>query len=135
MTTSLWGLFFSALISSSLLPGGSEVVLVWLLNQQHHPVWLLVTIATIGNTLGAMTSWGIGRYAANRLGTDFAAKHQTAINRIQRHGAPILLFSWLPLVGDALCVAAGWLKLHWLPALCFIALGKTLRYTVLVMLF
>ncbi|HEX5804444.1 MAG TPA: DedA family protein, partial [Azospira sp.] len=50
------------------------------------------------------------------------------IDVVRRYGAPVLLFAWAPLVGDALCVAAGWLRLHWLPCTLFMAAGKLARY-------
>jgi len=58
-----------------------------------------------------------------------------AIERLRRWGAPVLLLSWLPIIGDPLCVAAGWLRIHWLLSLMLIGIGKTVRYTVVVFLF
>jgi len=131
---SLWLLFFSAFISSTLFPGGSEAVLAYLASEAEHPLFLLVTIATLGNTLGAMTSWGIGRLISIRYSAEKLSKtsQQKAVERIQKYGSPILLLSWLPVVGDPLCVAAGWLRIHWLPCLLFIMLGKLLRYIVVI---
>ena len=131
---SLWLLFFSAFISSTLFPGGSEAVLAYLASEAEHPLFLLVTIATLGNTLGAMTSWGIGRLISIRYSAEKLSKtsQQKAVERIQKYGSPILLLSWLPVVGDPLCVAAGWLRIHWLPGLLFIMLGKLLRYIVVI---
>ena len=131
---SLWILFFSAFISSTLFPGGSEAVLAYLATQPEHSLILLITLATVGNTLGAMTSWGIGylislRYSASQLSK---ASQQKAVARLQKYGSPILLLSWLPVVGDPLCVAAGWLRLHWLQSLLFIAVGKLVRYLVVI---
>lgn len=57
-----------------------------------------------------------------------------ALSWLHRHGAPVLALSWVPLLGDALCVAAGWLRLPWWPCLLWLALGKTARYAVLVWL-
>mgnify|MGYP003536477932 CR=1 FL=1 len=51
-------------------------------------------------------------------------------DKIARWGSPVLLLAWLPLIGDALCAAAGWLRLHWLPCLLWMALGKGARYAV-----
>ena len=130
----LWLLFISAFISSTVFPGGSEAVLAYLVSDATHPLFLLITIATIGNTLGAMTSWGIGRlisirYSAARLSK---VSQQKAVEHLHKYGSPILLLSWLPVIGDPLCVAAGWLRIHWLPALVFIAVGKLCRYWVVV---
>ena len=134
---SLWFLFFSAFISSTLFPGGSEAVLAYLVSESNDSLLLLVIIATVGNTLGAITSWGIGwliaiRYPAEGLSKD---SQQKAVLRLQKYGSPVLLLSWLPIVGDPLCVAAGWLRIHWLASLLFITLGKLLRYIVVIYIF
>ena len=133
---SLWLLFFSAFISSTLFPGGSEVVLAYLTSEAQHSLMLLILVATLGNTLGAMTSWGIGRLISIKYSTEKLTKEsqQKAVERLQKYGSPILLLSWLPVVGDPLCVAAGWLRIHWLHSLLFIAVGKLLRYIVVVYL-
>ena len=133
---SLWLLFFSAFISSTLFPGGSEAVLAYLAANGEHAHYLLITVATLGNTLGAMTSWGIGRLISIRYSSEKLSKasQQKAVARLQKYGSPVLLLSWLPVVGDPLCVAAGWLRIHWLPSLLFIAVGKLLRYLVVVYL-
>lgn len=132
----IWFLFFSAFISSTLFPGGSEAVLAYLVSDATHPLFLLITVATIGNTLGAMTSWGIGRLVSIRYSTEKLSKEsqQKAVTRLQHYGSPILLLSWLPVVGDPLCVAAGWLRIHWLKSLLFITTGKLLRYIVVIYL-
>lgn len=131
---SLWFLFASAFISSTLFPGGSEAVLAYFVSESKHSLFLLVIVATLGNTLGAMTSWGIGRLISIRYSAKKLSKssHQKAVERIQKYGSPILLLSWLPVIGDPLCVAAGWLRIHWLLSLVFISIGKLLRYIVVV---
>lgn len=133
---SIWFLFLSAFISSTLFPGGSEAVLAYLVSDAKHSLFLLVAVATLGNTLGAMTSWGIGRLISIRYSTEKLSKvsQQKAVERIQKYGSPILLLSWLPIIGDPLCVAAGWLRIHWLQCLLFIAVGKLLRYMLIVYL-
>lgn len=131
---SLWLLFFSAFISSTLFPGGSEAVLIYLASKAEHPIFLLIILATLGNVLGAMTSWGIGRLISIRFSAEKLSKpsQQKAVERLKKYGSPILLLSWLPIIGDPLCVAAGWLRIHWLPSLLFISVGKFLRYIVLI---
>jgi len=129
MPTDLTGLFLSAFIASTLLPGGSELVLVYLYSENPARYLLLLSIASLGNTLGAMSSWGIGRLLAWRFPARcWKDEHVKAIARLQRYGSPVLLLSWLPFIGDPLCVAAGWMRLHWLKVLLFIAIGKLLRY-------
>jgi membrane protein YqaA with SNARE-associated domain len=132
----LWGLFFSAFISSTILPGGSEVLLIALALKSDHSSLSLLLVATLGNTLGGMSSWLLGRIIAWRFPADKLKQvgQRRAIGHMQRWGSPILLLSWLPVIGDPLCVAAGWLRVKpWL-AMLFIALGKGGRYAVLLWL-
>ncbi|MDH5600991.1 MAG: DedA family protein [Gammaproteobacteria bacterium] len=133
---SLWVLFFSAFISSTLFPGGSEAVLAYLTSEAIYPLYLLIFVATLGNTLGAMTSWGIGRVISIKYSYEKLSKEsqQKAVERLQKYGSPVLLLSWLPVIGDPLCVAAGWLRIHWLQSLIFITVGKLLRYVVVIYL-
>jgi membrane protein YqaA with SNARE-associated domain len=131
----LWGLFLSAFLSSTLLPGSSEAVLVLLAAESAGDKLVLLAVASLGNTLGGMSSWALGRFIAWRFpARRFAAKEQLAIARIRRWGSPALLLSWLPVVGDPLCLAAGWLRIHWLQSLVFIVVGKAARYAVLLLL-
>lgn len=132
----LWGLFFSAFISSTILPGGSEVLLIALASKSDHSSLSLLLAATLGNTLGGMSSWLLGRIIAWRFPADKfnQVERRRAVGQLQRWGSPILLLSWLPVIGDPLCVAAGWLRVKpWL-AMLFIALGKGGRYAVLLLL-
>lgn len=130
----LWGLFVSAFLSASLLPGGSEAVLYVLAAAGGNPLQLLL-VAGAGNTLGGMSSWGLGRLLAWRLPGRLEAdpRRRAAVLRLRRWGSPALLFSWLPVVGDPLCVAAGWLRIGLFPALLFIAAGKFLRYAAVLL--
>ncbi len=134
---SLWGLFLSAFVSSTLFPGGSEVVLGVLAAERHHDVWLLLAIASLGNTLGALTTWLLGYLLARRfpLAQQLSEKRRQALARVRHWGSPALLLSWLPVVGDPLCFAAGFLRLPFLASLAFIALGKTARYAVILLVF
>lgn len=130
----LWGLLFSSFISSTLFPGGSEVILGALALQQTHSAWTLLTVASLGNTLGALTTWGIGYWVARRLPPDqhLNAARQRALERVRRFGSPVLLLSWLPVIGDPLCFAAGYLRLPLTASMLFIALGKTARYAAIL---
>lgn len=125
----LGAVFLSALAAATLLPGGSEAVLVYADHSGDASDLALLAVATAGNTLGGMTSWLIGR-----LLPQGRKLSPSAIGRLRRHGVPILLLSWVPLIGDPLCVAAGWLRFGWLPSLLFMAIGKGARYAVLLWL-
>ncbi len=127
------GLFLSAFISSTIAPGGSEAVLAYLVSQQSEKTINLVVIATLGNTLGALTTWYLGYWAAKKWPVEkvLAKDRQRGVNIVKKWGNWALLFSWLPVIGDGLCFAGGWLKLSFLPALVAIAIGKALRYLVI----
>jgi len=134
---SLWGLFLSAVVSSTLFPGGSEVVLGVLAARQHYDSWLLLAIASLGNTLGALSTWLLGYWLARRfpLENKLSEKRRQALARVRHWGSPALLLSWLPVVGDPLCFAAGFLRLPFPASLAFIAAGKTARYAVILLVF
>jgi membrane protein YqaA with SNARE-associated domain len=131
---SLWGLFASAFISSTLAPGGSEAILAYMVAQNKFPTEKLILIATIGNTLGALTTWGIGRLVAKKYSVLSDTK-QKAVNRVKKWGYFALLFSWLPIIGDGFCFAGGWLKMPFIISTLVILLGKTIRYICIAYLF
>ena len=121
---SLWALFASSFLAATLLPGGSEAVLFAVLKLHPGQFWLALGIATLGNTLGGMSSYLIGRIIPQR-------KDLRGLRAVQKYGSPSLLLSWVPILGDPLCVAAGWLRLDpWRSAL-FMGLGKFGRYMVI----
>ena len=127
----LSALFLSAFLAATLLPGGSEVTLLYLSHTSQYGFWKLLIVATAGNTLGGMVSYGIGRVIPASKTKNL--KFQQAIHRVQRYGSPILLLSWVPFIGDVLCVAAGWIRMQWLIAAVFIGIGKTFRYALLLL--
>lgn len=134
----LVGLFFSSLFAATLLPMFSEGVLYYLLTQGQSP-WLLLLIATAGNTLGACLNWALGRYLLRfrdrrwfYLDTTRLATWQV---RFQRYGVWSLLFSWLPIIGDPLTFVAGVLKVQFPVFLILVAVGKAARYLVVIFLY
>jgi membrane protein YqaA with SNARE-associated domain len=130
--TSLWALFISSFLAATLLPGGSEAVLFGVLKVHPGLAALALAVATLGNTLGGMTSYLLGRLlpAAPAAGPRSAR----AVAYARRFGSPSLLAAWVPLLGDPLCVAAGWLRLNWAAAMGFMALGKLGRYLIVAQL-
>ena len=127
------GLFISAFISSTIAPGGSEAILVYLILNAEHTVLYLVVLATIGNTLGALTTFYMGRFASKKYPPrNTNLKNFNKANAlIRQYGSLALLLSWLPIIGDVLCLAAGWLRLNFAKSLFFITLGKFARYFVI----
>jgi membrane protein YqaA with SNARE-associated domain len=133
----LGGLFISAFISSTIAPGGSEAVLAYMVATGHFQVGLVVIVATMGNTVGAMTTWGLGVLAAKKfpVATLLSENKRKALDVVRKKGIWTLFFTWLPVVGDALCFAGGWLRLPLLPACLVILLGKFGRYAVIAWMF
>ncbi len=123
---SLWGLFLASLLGATLLPGGSEIVLVGVLKFHPELFWPAILLGTLGNTLGGMITFAMGWM----LPATQQLKH---VEKMRRYGTPTLLLAWTPLMGDALCLAAGWLRLNIGYALLFMAVGKLARYWVVAM--
>lgn len=121
-------LLSSSFLSATLLPCSSEALLIALLIAKSASVYGLILVASLGNTLGGLTNIILGRLLPLKRQGRW---HETAMTWLQRLGPAALLFSWLPVVGDLLCVLAGWLRFGWLPSILFLAIGKTLRYIVI----
>ena len=120
----LGGLFLASFLASTVLPVSSEPLLWGFLQLHPGALWPALLLATAGNTAGGMTSWWCGRFLPQWRRLE-RIPHK---DRVERWGSPLLLLAWAPLIGDALCVAAGWLRLHWLPCCAFMAIGKLVRY-------
>lgn len=118
---SLFSLFASSFLSATLLPGNSEVVLVaMLLSGISHP-WVLVLTATMGNSLGGLTNVILGRFFPLRKTSRWQEK---ATGWLKRYGAVTLLLSWMPVVGDLLCLLAGWMRISWGPVIFFLCISQ-----------
>jgi membrane protein YqaA with SNARE-associated domain len=130
-------LFIGSFLASTLLPGGSEAMLLYAVSNSPENQTLYWFIATIGNSLGGMSSWLIGWWIARRFPGRILRdpKQREAVERIARRGSPILLLSWLPVIGDPLCLAAGWSGIGVISSAVFITIGKALRYALLLGLF
>jgi membrane protein YqaA with SNARE-associated domain len=124
----LAGLFAASFLAATLVPLPSEAALFAYLQLHPERTTLAVALATVGNTAGGMTSYAIGRFIPQR---QFHAK---AMGWVRRWGAPVTFLAFLPLIGDALCVAAGWLRIPWLAALAFMAAGRLSRYLAVALI-
>jgi membrane protein YqaA with SNARE-associated domain len=124
----LAALFAASFVAATLFPLPSEAALFAYLKAHPEHVALGVAIATVGNTAGGMTTYLIGRLLPNRQ------LNARAVRVLHRWGAPATFFAWLPVIGDALSAAAGWLRVNWLAALVFMAAGRLSRYIVVAAL-
>ena len=133
----LLSLFLLSLCASTLIPLGSEWLLVTLLLSGSEPL-LTVTVASLGNSLGAVTSYLIGlggsRWLIEKVLRINLAQQQRAHSWFTRYGKWALLFSWLPIIGDPLCLVAGMLRHGLGNFVLLVTLGKTARYTLVAIL-
>lgn len=125
----LWGLLGASFAAATLFPLPSEAALFAYLQAYPDRAALGVAVATLGNTAGGMTTYLIGRLLPRGKRVD-----GRALNTLRRYGAPATFFAWLPILGDALCAAAGWLRIRWWAALGFMAAGRLARYVVVASL-
>ena len=123
----LSGLFLSAILSSTILPGSSEIYVTSLINFTDHSKYLILTIATLGNSIGSMITFFMGflfnRYKPN----SFRVK-----KLVLKYGEWSLLLSWMPLIGDVICIIAGYFKLNPTRSLLIIIFSKALRYILII---
>lgn len=129
------GLFLITFLSASLLPLVSEVVVVGL-PALGFDIWLVLIVATAGNFAGSLFNYYLGRTGRNLLDKSFLGADRDKMERAEvlfrRWGAPVLFFSWLPVVGDPLTVVAGALHLGLGRFSFWVLTGKLLRYAVLL---
>lgn len=127
----LLGLLAASFIAATLVPFPSEAVLFAYVAAYPEHTAIAIATATVGNTAGGMTSYWMGRLLPERTQRRLNPR---AIGWLRRYGAPATFFAWVPVAGDALCFAAGWLRLNWAAALAFMAAGRLLRYVVVASL-
>jgi membrane protein YqaA with SNARE-associated domain len=132
---SLAGLFVVAFIAATILPAQSEAALVGLLVLGKQSPALLVIVATIGNVLGSIVNWLLGRWVEHYRYRRWFPVSEQALNRAtgwyRRWGRWSLLLSWAPIGGDALTVAAGVLREPFWSFLLLVTIAKAGRYLVL----
>jgi len=121
----LAGLFLASFLAATLLPGGSEAALFAAVRAYPDQVSTAWALATLGNTLGGMST-----YLAGRLMKQYTLPERT--HPLLRYGSGALLLSWAPVIGDALCLAAGWLRLPWVACLVWMCVGKAARYIAVI---
>lgn len=130
------GLFGIAFLAATILPGSSEAALVGMAVLKPEDTVTLFLVATCGNTLGAIVNWLLGRWLMRFAGHRWFPAASSRIDRasafIGKYGSWPLVFSWLPVVGDPMTVAAGTLRVRFPPFLAFVTIGKALRYAAVL---
>lgn len=132
----IW-LFVSSFLAATILPFSSEIVLLALLQQGSDPAWLWL-VATLGNTLGAVVNWFLGRglltFQDRRWFYFSPQQIQQAQSWFDRIGKWSLLLAWVPIVGDGLTLVAGVMRVRLVFFTLLVGVGKGLRYGVLLLL-
>ncbi|MHC8407201.1 MULTISPECIES: YqaA family protein [unclassified Pseudomonas] len=132
------GLFFAAFGAATLLPLQSEALLVGLLLSDQYWLWLLLTVATLGNVLGSLVNWWLGRrverFRERRWFPVSPANLDRARVQYQRYGHWSLLLSWLPIIGDPLTLIAGVMREPLGRFLLIVTVAKGARYGVLTLI-
>jgi membrane protein YqaA with SNARE-associated domain len=130
------GLFLTALLAATIVPFSSEALLVAMQVSGGFPVAGLLAAASLGNTLGAVANWGLGRFCLQWQDRSWFPVKRRELDRasawFNRYGIWSLLLAWVPVIGDPITLAAGVLRTRFLPFLVLVAISKTGRYAVLL---
>jgi membrane protein YqaA with SNARE-associated domain len=124
---SLWSLLAGSFIAATVLPFSSEAMLFAVLKLHPELFWPAVGVATLGNTAGGMVTYAMGRFIPHK-------REHKVEPWVKKHGEPLMLLAWAPVIGDGLCLAAGWLRLAWWHCLIWMAIGKGARYLLIAAL-
>ena len=126
-------LFFAAFLAATVVPFSSEVVLTGMLAAGYNP-GISIAVATLGNWLGSLTSYWIGRLGKWEWIEKYlkipASKIERVSNKIRGKEGWIAFFSWVPVIGDPIVVALGFLKTRFVSTMIWILIGKAARFIV-----
>ena len=128
--------FVSALLSATVLPGSTELVLTAKVVAFPALAWQAFGVAMLGSAIGCALNFGMGQAARGgweRFKHIQVDEEHSRVAQLRRWGPPVLVLSVLPLVGDALVLAAGWLRMPFWHSLFWIVLGKGVRYLLLIL--
>lgn len=132
------GMFFSAILAATLLPFGSEAIFLGLMYSGFAALPLII-VASIGNTIGGMITYYIGRLGKwDWLEKWFKIPRKTIekyMDAIKKYGGIFAFFTWLPIIGDPLAAAIGFARISPFLSLSFMLIGKTFRFCLLALTF
>ena len=129
----LLGLFISSFIAATIIPFSSELVLSFLLANEY-PLEMCLFIATLGNWLGGISSYGLGRLGEWTYIKYFTGLDKTKIKKVRekvnKWKSPLAFFCWLPLIGDIFAVGLGFYKINFIKVGLWMFIGKMIRYVI-----
>ena len=126
------GLFVGSFLAATIVPFSADVLLIGMLVAGGSP-WLVIGVATAGNFLGGLTSYGIGRIGKWAWIEKLGVKPETLEKqkaKVDRWGAWLALLSWVPFVGDIFAVALGFYRSKFVPSAIFMLIGKAGRFVM-----
>lgn len=124
------GLFIGSFLAATVVPFSADVLLVGMLVAGGSP-WIVITVATAGNFIGGLTSYGIGRIGKWEWIERLGVKPETLAKpkaKVDKYGSWLALLSWVPFVGDVFAVALGFYRTKLLPSALFMLVGKFGRF-------
>ena len=127
-----WGLFIGSFLAATIVPFSADVLLIGMLVAGGSP-WLVIGIATAGNFIGGLTSYGVGRIGKWEWIEKLGVKAETLERhkaKVDRWGAWLALLSWVPFVGDIFAVALGFYRTKFVPSAIFMLIGKFGRFVM-----
>ena len=132
MDLGYWGLFLGSFLAATVVPFSADVLVIGMLVAGGAP-WATIAIATIGNFLGGLTSYGVGRIGKWEWIIKFGVKPETLEKqkaKVDKYGSWAALLSWVPFIGDVIAVALGFYRAKFLPSALFMLIGKAGRFVV-----
>jgi len=131
-----FGIFLSTFIAATLIPMPSELILIVAFNYGFDP-YLVVAIATLGNSLGSLTNYYIGYYSRSEKLIKKFKINQTKLDywtlKSDKYGYWLGFLAWVPFLGDPLMAIVGFLKVKIKPLMLTITIGKLIRYVVIAL--
>ena len=125
-------LFISSFLSSTVLPGHSEIILTAFIFLKKYPIIDLIFFASIGNILGSILNWCIGYFLTNLKDRKWFPINKSQLTRASswflKYGKWTLFLSWVPIIGDPLTIIAGIFRVPIYTFILIVSLAKTMRY-------
>jgi len=132
-------LFSISFLAATILPLSSELMLTGLIATSNYDSLLLLIVASFGNVLGSVVNWILGFYSRNLTTKKWFPFKDRQIESsskwFNKFGKWSLLFTWVPIIGDPLTLAAGLLRVKFIEFLILVSIGKVSRYFLIYYLF
>jgi membrane protein YqaA with SNARE-associated domain len=134
-----WGLFVGSFLAATVVPFSSDIIYIGILLLPGSNPWTALIVVTVGNWLGGISSYGLGYLGKwkwiEKLCKVKPEQLEKQRNRIEKYGAWLALFTWLPLVGDLMSLALGFYRINPKVCILFSLIGRFLRFLTWTLLY